>query len=49
MVYDVADLKHEIDHDQEMDDSPSMNETPNIEAQKFYELLDASQTIMARM
>jgi len=26
-----------------MDESPSMNETPNIEAQKFYELLDAAQ------
>jgi len=43
MVYDVAGLEYEIDHDQEMDDSPSMNETPNIKAQKFYELLDAAQ------
>jgi len=32
-----------MDHDQEMDDSPSMDEIPNIEGQKFYELLDATQ------
>jgi len=43
MVYDVVGLEYEIDHDQEMDDSPIMNETPNIEAQKFYELLDVAQ------
>jgi len=43
MVYDVSGLKYEIDRDQKIDNSPSMNDTPNIEAQKFYELLDAAQ------
>ena len=43
MVYDAVGLEHEMDHDEEMDDSRSVDETPNIEAQNFYELLDAAQ------
>jgi len=36
MLYDFAGLEYEMDHDQEeMNDSLSMDETPNIEAQKF--------------
>jgi len=43
MVYDVAGVEYEMDHYQEMDDSSTMDETPNIKTQKFYELLDAAQ------
>jgi len=43
MVYDVAGLEYEMDHDQEINESPNMDESPNIEAQKFYELLDAAK------
>jgi len=38
MVYYVAGLEYEMDHDQDIDGFPSMDESPNIEAQKFYEL-----------
>jgi len=36
MLYYFAGLEYEIDHGQEMNDSLSIDETPNIEAQKFY-------------
>ena len=32
MVYDAVGLEYEMDHDEEMDDSPSVDETPNIKA-----------------
>jgi len=43
MVYNAIGLEYEMDHNEEMDYSSSVDETPNIEAQKFYELLDAVQ------
>jgi len=42
MFYVVVGLEYAMDHDQEMDNSPCMDETINIESQKFYELLNVA-------